>query len=78
MHFVYIIKCSDGSYYTGYTTDVGRRVKEDNDGKGSRITRSKLPITLVHQEHYVSKSDALKREAEIKSWPRVKKMELIK
>lgn len=77
MHFVYIIKCSDGSYYTGYTTDIERRMKEHNDGKASRITRTKLPVTLVHQEECASKSVALKREAEIKSWPRAKKLELI-
>ncbi len=77
MHYVYIIECSDGSYYTGYTTDVQRRLKVHNAGKGSRITRSKLPATLVHQEAYRSKGKALRREAEIKSWSRAKKEGLV-
>lgn len=76
-HFVYILQCSDNSYYTGYTTDIQRRVKEHNDGNGSRITRSKLPAVLIHQESYDSKNEALKREAQIKSWPRAKKKTLI-
>lgn len=78
MHYVYILECSDGSYYTGYTTDVQRRLKEHNKGQASRITRSKLPATLIHQEAYKSKGKALRREAEIKSWPRAKKKELVR
>ena len=77
MHFVYILQCSDNSYYTGYTTDVQRRLAEHNKGKGSRITRSKLPVVLIHREAYRTKSKALKREAQIKSWPRIKKEALI-
>ena len=77
MHYVYILECSDGSYYTGYTIDVQKRLKTHNAGLGSRITRSKLPVVLVHQEAYRSKSKALKREAEIKSWPRAKKEGLV-
>jgi len=78
MHFVYIIKCSDNSYYTGYTTNVDRRLNEHNAGSASKITRSKLPVFLVHRESYKTKSEALKREAQIKSWPRARKEELIK
>jgi putative endonuclease len=78
MHFVYILQCSDGSYYTGYTTDIQRRLREHNDGLGSKITRSKLPVVLIHQESYRTKSEALTREAQIKSWSRAKKEALIK
>lgn len=78
MYYVYILQCSDNSYYTGYTTDIQRRLKEHNDGLGSKITRSKLPVFLVHQELYHTKSEALIREAQIKSWSRAKKEALIK
>lgn len=77
MHFIYILECFDGSFYTGYTIDIQRRLKQHNDGKASKITRSKLPVKLIYQESYRTKSKALKREAEIKSWPRSKKEELI-
>lgn len=77
MHYIYILECSDGSYYTGYTTDIQRRVKEHNKGTASKITRSKLPARLIHQERYRSKGKALRREAEIKSWPRAKKIALV-
>ncbi len=77
MHFIYILKCADDSLYTGYTTDVARRVAEHNAGEGSRITRSKRPCDLVHQESFETRSAAMKREAEIKRWPRAEKLALI-
>ena len=73
MHYIYIIQCADNSYYTGYSTDIFRRVKAHNQGKASRITRSKLPVKLVYSESFSQKNKALKREAEIKKWPRAKK-----
>lgn len=78
MHFVYILQCYDNSYYTGYTTNIQRRLEEHNNGSGSKITRSKLPVVLVYQESYNTKSEALKRESQIKSWSRAKKEALIK
>ncbi|MFH1875184.1 MAG: GIY-YIG nuclease family protein [Pseudomonadota bacterium] len=77
MHYIYIIQCADDSYYTGYTNDIARRLKAHNQGKASRITRSKLPVKLVYKESFSQKSEALKREAEIKKWPRAKKIALI-
>ncbi len=77
MYHAYIIRLSDGSLYTGYTTDVERRVAEHNAGTASRITRSKRPVVLVHQESFRTKSRAMQREAEIKSWPRSRKVALI-
>ena len=78
MWHVYIIKCSDGSFYTGVTTDIERRISEHNAGKAANYTRARTPVRLVHNESHPDRSSALKREAEIKSWPRDKKSALIK
>ena len=64
-HFVYIVKCNDGSLYTGYAKDVEARVAKHNDGKGAKYTKIRRPVELVYQEMYET-SDALKREYEIK------------
>lgn len=78
-HFVYILKCADSSLYTGYTTDLKKRVGEHNTSKrGARYTKSRRPVALIHSEKYKTKSKALKREIEIKSWRREKKLALIK
>lgn len=68
MWFVYVARCSDGSLYTGVTTDPLRRLLEHNAGKGGAYTRSKRPVRLVFQEAQPSRSSALKREAEIRKW----------
>ncbi len=75
--FLYILKCGDGSLYTGITRDLKRRILEHAAGRGSRCVRSKLPVEIVYQRKYATHSLALKREAAIKSWPRVKKLALI-
>jgi len=75
---VYILKCNDGSLYTGSTTDIVRRLKEHNSGKGASYTRSRLPVKLAYKEECASRSEAQKREAEIKSWPRSKKLHTVK
>lgn len=71
---LYMLRCSDGSIYTGITTDVERRIKEHGSGKGSKAVRGRRPVRLVYQQIFRSRSAALKREAEIKSWPRPKKL----
>ena len=78
MHYVYIIRCSDGTYYTGYTTDVKRRVREHNDGEGAKYTRGRLPVELIYSESYGTKSRAMSREYEIKQLTRKEKTELIR
>ena len=78
MDFVYIIKCSDNTLYTGYTTDITRRVKEHNEGKGAKYTRGRTPVELVYYEKKENKSSALKREYEIKQLTRKEKEDLIK
>jgi predicted GIY-YIG superfamily endonuclease len=62
--WVYVFRCADGSLYTGITKDVPRRCLQHNDGKASRYTRSRRPITLVYQEPCATRSLALKRDAE--------------
>ena len=76
-YFVYLIECNNGSVYTGITTDVERRFKEHENGKGGRYTRSRGVKKLLYKEECVDRSSALRREAEIKSWKRDKKMELV-
>lgn len=73
--YVYILKCNDGSYYTGYTDDLEDRLKEHNGelSGGARYTRSHRPVELVYSEPFQNQSDALKREAEIKKMTRAEK-----
>jgi putative endonuclease len=75
---VYIVRCSDRTLYTGITTDVDERVKRHNARKGAKYTRARTPVVLVRTELMESESAARKREAQIKSWPRIKKESLIK
>ena len=74
---VYLVRCRDGSLYTGITTDLDRRLAAHNAGTASRYTRSRLPVRLVHEESGFTHSTALKREAAIKRLPRSKKVELL-
>ena len=75
--YVYIVECADGSLYTGYTTDVGRRVDEHNAGEGAKYTAGRRPVTLRYVESHPSRSAAQSREHEIKSLSRAEKEQLI-
>jgi putative endonuclease len=75
---LYILKCGDGSLYTGVTTDIDRRFSEHQEGTGSRYTRTRRPVVLVHREECGSRSQALSRECVVKSLPRRKKDDLIR
>jgi putative endonuclease len=77
MYYVYILECTDGTLYTGITTDVARRFEEHKSGKGAHYTRSHKPVRIVHSEEHGTRSAAQKREAEIKKWSRVKKIRYI-
>lgn len=77
MWFVYVLLCSDGSLYTGSTNDPDKRFLDHRNGKGGKYTRSHKPIKRVYLEQLDSKSAALKRELEIKSWNRKKKIEVL-
>ena len=78
MYYLYIILCADNTLYTGITNDLFNRMKVHEEGKGSKYVRSRLPIKIIHTEEFVDKSSACKREAEIKTWPRAKKIKLLK
>lgn len=77
MYFVYILKCNNGSLYTGITTDVERRLAEHKSGTGARYTRAKGAGEIVRIERKKNRSTASKREAEIKKMSRAEKLELI-
>lgn len=74
---VYILKCSDGSFYTGWTNAIEQRVRMHSLGRGSRYTRGRTPVTLMYLESLPDKSSALRREAAIKKLPRTAKEKLI-
>ena len=75
--FVYLLRCADGSLYTGIAKDVSRRCQQHNAGTASRYTRSRLPVVVVYQEGHASRSLALRREAAIKALPRRQKESII-
>ncbi|MFB6094763.1 MAG: GIY-YIG nuclease family protein [Halanaeroarchaeum sp.] len=77
MHHVYVLSCADDTLYTGYTTDVERRVAEHDAGEGAKYTRGRTPVELVHVESYETRSAALSREHEIKALSRPEKERLI-
>lgn len=78
MHYVYIVRCSDDTLYTGYTNDLDRRIQMHNDGQGAKYTKGRRPVKLVYSEEFKSKSKAMKREYEIKQLKRTNKVMLIK
>ena len=76
-HFVYIVRCSDNSLYTGYTNNIEVRINKHNAGKGAKYTKTRRPVVLVYQEMYETKSEALRREYEVKTFTRQRKLKLI-
>jgi putative endonuclease len=77
MWYLYILRCKDGSLYTGITTDVEKRLEAHRSGKGAKYTRGRGPLELVYREACGDHSEALKRELEIKRLPRDEKLKLI-
>ncbi len=77
MNYVYILQCSDNSYYTGWTTNLEHRLKAHNSKKGAKYTRSRLPVRLVYYEEFASKQEAMKREYAIKKLSRTQKEKII-
>jgi len=75
--YVYILQCADNSLYTGCTSDLSRRLKSHQSGKGSKYTRSRLPVSLVYWEEAQNRSAALKRESAIKHLSREEKLALL-
>ena len=74
MFYVYVLRCKDGSFYTGYTINLKKRLKLHNEGKASKYTRSRLPAELVAKWPFANKSEAMKYEIVFKSLPRNSKM----
>lgn len=72
--YMYVVECADGSLYTGYTTDVDRRIQTHNAGKGAKYTRNRLPVTLLYQEAFDSKQAAMSAEALFKKRSRKSKI----
>lgn len=77
MPFVYIVRCADGAFYTGWTTDIARRVAQHNAGRGAAFTRTRRPVALVYCEEVPDRSAAMRRENAIKKLDRAHKARLI-
>jgi putative endonuclease len=77
MPYTYVLACADGTLYTGWTTNLERRIRAHQAGRGSRYTRARLPVTLVYQRELRTASEARRQEAAIRRLPRRKKLELI-
>ena len=75
--YVYILRCADGTFYTGWTTDLTARVATHNAGKGAKYTRSRLPVKMVYKEEYDTKEEAMSREWHLKQLTRAQKEALI-
>lgn len=76
--YMYVVECCDGSYYTGYTTDVKKRVTVHNSGKGAKYTRARLPVKLIYAEGFNSKEEAMSAEALLKRKKRAQKESYLK
>ena len=76
-NFTYIVKCSDGSLYTGWTNDLDKRLKAHNSGRGAKYTKTRRPVELVYYEKFLTKQEAMSREARIKQLSRSQIIELI-
>lgn len=78
MNYTYIVKCSDGTFYTGWTNDLTRRMEAHNQGRGAKYTKARRPVTLIYYETFETKEEAMKREYAIKRLSRKEKEELIR
>ena len=77
MNYTYIVKCSDGSLYTGWTNNLEKRIKDHNAGRGAKYTKARRPVVLVYKEEFPTKQEAMKREWEIKRLSRKEKLSMI-
>ena len=78
MNYTYILKCSDGTLYTGWTNDIEKRLASHNAGTAAKYTRTRRPVELVYLEEHESKNEAMSREWHIKRLSRAEKLKLIK
>ena len=77
MNYTYILECKDGTYYTGWTNNLEKRLKDHNDGKGAKYTKPRLPVSLIYYEEHETKEEAMRREYAIKHMTRCEKGKLI-
>ena len=75
--YTYMVECSDGRLYTGWTNDLGGRVRAHNAGRGAKYTKSRRPVKLVYHETFATKQEAMRREYEIKHYTRTEKLALL-
>lgn len=78
MNYIYIVECSDHTYYTGWTNHLEARIQAHNEGKGAKYTKARRPVQLVHYETFETKQEAMQREYAIKQFTRKQKEDLIK
>lgn len=76
MNYTYLVRCSDDSLYAGWTNDIEKRLKAHNDGTGAKYTKSRRPVTLAYFETFETKSEAMKREADLKKMTHQQKEKL--
>lgn len=77
MNYTYIVRCSDGTLYTGWTNNLEKRIKDHNDGRGAKYTKPRRPVTLVYSEEFRTKEEAMRREWEIKHMSRKDKLSVV-
>lgn len=77
MNYTYILECKDGTYYTGWTNNLDKRLKDHNDGKGAKYTKTRLPVSLIYYEEFQTKEEAMRREYAIKHMTRSEKSKLV-
>ena len=78
MNCTYILECADGTYYTGWTNNLEKRLKDHNEGKGAKYTKARLPVSLIYYEEFQTKEEAMRREYAIKHMTRSEKVCLIR
>ena len=77
-NYTYIVRCADGTLYTGWTNDLKKRIKAHNAGKGAKYTKSRRPVVLKYYESFSTRQEAMRREWEIKQLSRKEKLELVR
>ena len=77
MNYTYIVRCRDGSLYTGWTNNLEKRIKDHNSGRGAKYTKSRRPVLLAYYEEFATKEEAMRREWQIKQMKRQEKLSLI-
>ncbi len=77
-HHFYVVKCKDGSFYAGYTNNLEKRMNLHNAGKGAKYTKARRPVTLIYNESFQTKQEAMRAEYAFKQFPRKKKVEYLR